>query len=427
MIHFGKDEVEVPSSKKLSKEKIIEIIKALHFCPILPSSSTKKKWSFTICPYKTLATFEEAFEIEKTKIAAVSFFSKKPSEEYFDYKELCKLLKPAQYVGQLPEEKMEDPWWQVNGFRSPVLPALNQALSELIAMCSSNNQPIVEIGSAVGYKLLPNSLQRVIKTQPSKIECALLQRQETVYQLSIDMLYQQLRSARKKVSLFTAFNVLDTLSPSLRRQSLYQLSQLQKKGDQLLILLDTNPSLDRVVEEIEQFYPEHSAFPIFPLNNQPAKLSIVLISNYLLINKPPKNELATVIQKESYKIMTGKVSKLQRFVHQTKKELDLKLIELEEFFTQQLQKELKQLEYCTKKFYHASFSIGAPPENFSNTKLDMIYKAVTDTVSIRQWSFLDKIFLNSLENKGLSLPAHFTQEFFENLKKQKKWFWEQKY
>ena len=78
MIHFGKDEVEVPSSKKLSKEKIIEIIKALHFCPILPSSSTKKKWSFTICPYKTLATFEEAFEIEKTKIAAVSFFSKKP-------------------------------------------------------------------------------------------------------------------------------------------------------------------------------------------------------------------------------------------------------------------------------------------------------------------------------------------------------------
>ena len=185
MIHFGKDEVEVPSSKKLSKEKIIEIIKALHFCPILPSSSTKKKWSFTICPYKTLATFEEAFEIEKTKIAAVSFFSKKPSEEYFDYKELCKLLKPAQYVGQLPEEKMEDPWWQVNGFRSPVLPALNQALSELIAMCSSNNQPIVEIGSAVGYKLLPNSLQRVIKTQPSKIECALLQRQETVYQLSM--------------------------------------------------------------------------------------------------------------------------------------------------------------------------------------------------------------------------------------------------
>lgn len=135
--------------------------------------------------------------------------------------------------------------------------------------------PIIEIGSGIGYSFYEKISSRTIKTQASLGECQLLSKatKAPIYQLDIDGICNELTKNGKIVPLFFALNVFDTLSPSLRKASFFQLSQLLYSGDRILVMLDTNPFLQRALESFHSLYPEHA---IFPYNAAEASFSVIL-------------------------------------------------------------------------------------------------------------------------------------------------------
>lgn len=58
----------------------------------------------------------------------------------------------------------------------------------------------------------------------------------------------------------------------------------------------------------------------------------------------------------------------------------------------------------------------ALPKDLSGINLDLVYKSVTDTSTVRQWSLDDKNLLDSLSNKGIKLPEEFNGQFLQNLR-----------
>ena len=104
---------------------------------------------------------------------------------------------------------------------------------------------------------------------------------------------------------------------------------------------------------------------------------------------------------------------MQKQLLELKEKFNLKVIDFEDFFIEQIKSELKDIGYRTNIYYHTSFTTGKL--EFPIEK-DLLYKSVTDTVTVRQWLLNEKFFLNSMNKKGINLPSHFNETFLGNLR-----------
>lgn len=423
LINCQADHVIIENSQAHTEEKIREIIESVGFCPLISPSKINGNFAFTIVPYKIPDCFYKAQDFQ---FACDNFPTSRDLKiietnktDYFSLNEISRLLEKVKFINEKKINFPKDKWSQVNDFRSFVLPALNRGLSEIVARSIRNECPIVEIGSGIGYSLSQSLSSKIVRIQPSIEECQLLRETipDPIYQIDIDGLYNSLAKIKKKISLFFALNVFDTMSPAARRTSFLQLSQLQNIGDRILVMLDTNPYLTNIVKDLENLHPNHVLLPYFPLKNNCAKLSVLIVP----LDKAPfgasADELFEMINMEAILNMQGYISPLQHKLHCLQKELSLKVVELEVFFTEQVKQELEQTGYKTNAYYHASFSTGEISKNASEVKQDLIYKSVTDTATVRQWSLSDQNLVNWLDKKHLKLPSYFTEAFLYDLRK----------
>lgn len=423
------DYIIAEDSQDCSKEKIQRIVESAGFCPLISQKRINKNFAFTVSPYKIPDFFnqtdlENSGSVESNvQILPINLKTSDKNEGlYFTGDEITELLTPQVFVVD-KEEKVKDKWSQVNSFRSFVTPALSKGLCELISKYAKIGYPIIEIGSGIGYLL--EELSNVIRTQPCQDECRLLSKSIStpVYNLDIQGMCSRLSESGKKVPLFFALDVFDTLSPELRKASFLQISQLQNSDDRILIMLDTNPCFDVTIKHLEALHPDHVILPYYPLSNDPAKFSVIIVPKKHIEHKPSQSQLLEIINQESMAIMHGRVSQMQYGLHQIQRKFDLQVINLEDFFVEQVKNELMEAGYETDIHYHNSFTCGDLPKGLSGIKQDLVYKPVTDTATVRQWCLTDEKLLDSLSKKGLSLPDHFNEEFLISLrKKQQKIF-----
>lgn len=420
-LSFKSDHIIVNDSENYTMEKIQEIIKSVGFFPLI-SRTKDNNIVFTVCPFAAPDFFipnelKRFGRIEfNAKILSKSLVSSQKSENlYFTKKDLTILFNSRAVINS-KIEKIEDKWEAVNHFRSFVSSALSKGLCELISKNVKNDHPIIEIGSGIGYSL--DKVPNIIRTQRTEDECKLLGQttSEPIYKLDIEGIYNTLLESGKKIPLFFALDVFDTFSSQLRKTSLFQLSQLQNSGDRILIMLDTNPCLDVIIEQLETLYPDDVMLPYYPLSNDPSKMSLIVVPSKNMTKKPSHEDLINMINQEAVTIMTGKVSEFQKRLHQMQEQLDLQVIHLEDFFAKQVSQELLEAGYETEIYYHNSFTSGELPKGLSAVKQDLVYKPVTDTASVRQWSLKDEKLIDSLAKKNLKLPEHFNDEFLSSLK-----------
>jgi hypothetical protein len=389
VISVKSDHIVVENSLASSKEKIQKIVESAGFYPIISQQEIDRNFTFTLSPYKIPDFFKqkdhqnsEKIESNHQNLPIHLKTSDKNKDLYFKEDEIIELLKPQTFVPD-KEEKEKDKWWQVNSFRSYVTPALSQSLYEIISKCAKTDYPIIEIGSGIGYSL--EGLSNIIRTQPSKNECKLLSESisTAVYHLDIEGINKSLSACGKKVPLFFALDVLDTLSPEKRKASFLQLSELQNTGDQILVMLDTNPCLDVTIEHLESLHPDHVVFPYYPLSRDPVKFSVIIVPKKYINSKPTQSQLLEIINQESKAIMSGKVTQIQYGLHQLQQKFDLQVIQLEDFFIEQVKKELKEAGYESEIYYHNSFTFGAIPKGLQGIQQDLVYKPVTDIFTVR--------------------------------------------
>lgn len=408
------------NSKTLTKEKIQKIIRGSGFRPIIPEKKIDGNFVFTITPYKLSDFFRKntstiipglQSNIGKSLLDLKTI--EKNRNFYFKKEELLKLLEQQTFIST--DEEVEDRWYRSNNFRSLVSTALSNGIGEVISKHIKHEHPIVEIGSGIGYVLSKSLSTKIIRTQPNQAECQLLSKSisEQIYKMDIEGIYNCLFESGKKIPLFFAVNVFDTLSPSLRKASFLQISQLQNTNDHIFIILDNNPCLEATITHLESLYPEHSILPYYPLTNEPTKFSVIIIPGGK--RKISSSELFEVINQESMLAISGQVSELQQELHKLKEKFDLKVISIEDFFVEQVKSELMQAGYQADVYYHASFATGDLPKGFSG-KQDLFYKPVTDIATVRQWCLTDERLLKSLSEKGLNLPIHFNEDFLLSLK-----------
>jgi hypothetical protein len=118
-------------------------------------------------------------------------------------------------------------------------------------------------------------------------------------------------------------------------------------------------------------------------------------------------------------LVEGYVLDEQIELHRLQKSLNLPVIVLEDFFVEQMKNELLSIGYTSKSYYHASFVIGSLPADFKAVEQDIVYKAVTDTFTTRQWSLDDEILHESFRKKGIAFPHQFDATCMQKLKEKK--------
>ncbi len=421
------DHVIVENPSPCTAEKIQTIVQSAGFCPLIFENKINEKFAFTIVPY-TLPDFFIAqhgsinnYQIDPTyNIDSSSTLDNIRETEisYFSMEEITQLLENNTFIDIHEDDISQDKWSMVNNFRSFVSPALNQGLSEIISKNSKGSHPLVEIGSGIGYSISDKLSSRIVRIQPTHSECKLLSKSTSspIYKMNIEDLYNTLSNSGKKIPLFFALDVFDTMTPDVRQTSILQISKLQNPGDSTLILLDTNPCLDVTVRQLENLYPDSAIFPYFLLGKTCDKFSVIIVPLEFISSKPSVKDLVEMIEMESQIHMRGQLSRLQYQLHQLQKEKNLKVLSLEDFFVEQTQKDLEQVGYKTNVYYHASFTSGSPPNEISEIKQDLIYKAVTDSATVRQWSLNDKNLLRYLAKKNLNLPRDFDEIYLQNLR-----------
>ena len=212
------DHIVLKDSRNDTDEKIVGMIKSAGFTPFLSSSRPDGLIPFTVCPL----------------VIPPSFF------DHYRFEELSSALEKHRFVPSAkPQKQQGDRWSGINGFRKMVAPALNQALSEILAPHVRQGCATIEIGAGIGYGLDPRLNSCVVRLQPDLTDCGQLSRSGIpVYRLGAQQMCEELDSSRK-ISLMFALNVFDTLPPGQRKTCFSKLAQMQSSGDRLMILLDT--------------------------------------------------------------------------------------------------------------------------------------------------------------------------------------------
>lgn len=297
IINQQSDYVIIENSQDQTEEKIRQIISSVGFCPLISQNKINGNFAFTIVPYKIPDFFSVKKKVSQIPcdihISQQLKINDESQENYFSFDEISFLLEKMMFSNKPEIKNPKDKWSQVNSFRSFVSPALNDGLCELISKNIKDEYPIVEIGSGIGYSFPENLSSKIIRVQPSNEECQLLSQSisSPIYQANIEGLYNSLSKGEKKISLFFALDVFDTMSPEARKISFSQLSQLQNIGDRILIMLDTNPCLDAIIKHLEDLYPEHALLPYFPLTSNCAKFSLLVVPQDKIQFKLSANEL----------------------------------------------------------------------------------------------------------------------------------------
>ncbi len=340
--------------------------------------------------------------------------SPKKGHLQFSEDEIKQLLNPDLFV-DVKQKEVEDNWSSVNDFRSFVTSALNKNLTEVVEKTRRPDTPAVEIGAGIGYST--DAISCLIRTQPSTDECRLLCRANAhpIYNLDVQGIYNRLSQVEKKVPLFFALNVFDSMLPDKRRESLLQISHLQGSGDSLLLLHDVHPCLEFAINDLESSNPEHLALPFLPLTSEPAKFSTVLVPKKLIADRPTLDQLALSIQEDSLSIAAGYPSSRQLMLHKLQEEHCLQVIQLEDRYAENIKKDLQDVGYEVDIYYQNSFVCQSSPTGTKVTQ-DLVYKPVSDVFSVREWSLQDPRFLESLSRKGLCIPSHFNQQFLDSLR-----------
>jgi hypothetical protein len=409
------DHIIVEDSQAGSKEKVQKIVEAAGFCPLISQNKINNNFVFSVSPY-IIPDFFNQSNLDNHQGVPCSLSSLRTGfGSYFTINQVRELLNPHHFVFD-KQEKVKDKWFPVNIYRSIVTPALSKGLCELVSKYARADHPIVEIGSGIGYST--EELSNVIITQPNEDECKLLKEATSapIYKLDVQGIHKCLSESGKKIPLFFALNVFDTLTPESRKTSFLQLSQLQNSGDRILVMLDTNPCFGETVEHIGSLYPDHNVLPYFPITNDPAKFSVILVPQKFVRYKLTSNEVLELLDQESQSVMSGKVSQYQSDINKLKVNLGLNVIILEEFYAEQVKNELAEVGYEADVHYHNSFACADISNKYSEINKDLAYKPVSDTFTVRQWSLTDEKLLKSLSKKGLALPREFTAEFIDSLK-----------
>lgn len=340
-----------------------------------------------------------------------------PNTNYFTLSELASHLNDKTFQSLSEQTKPSDPWKDVNEFRKIVLPALNQGLYEIISPSLKEHYPALEIGSGIGYSLHESLSSRTLRIQPSSKECQLLKStlSDPIYQLNIEDLSTRLQAFQKKIPLFFALNVFDTMTSDERVKNLAYLSTLQGKGDRVIIVLDTNPYIDTLLKELKKIHPNHIALPFFPRPGETCKQSVILIPSNNLNEGPTVSEWLQLFHQECHNVARGITSQFQHQLHQIREVDKLQVIALEDFIIERITNDLVSAGYTPTVRYHASFASGPLPQGI-NVQQDLVYKAVTDTATIRAWSVDDVKFKNYLTTKELSLPNSLDSKQLQELR-----------
>lgn len=398
------DCVVLKNSQNYTKRQIQGIVQSVGFCPLVAKSRIANNIAFTVVPYRLPNFFNEENHCQ------ISNHEKVP---YFTYDEIACTLKPF-VCNKKIEKVIEDRWFGINQFRSLFSLSLRNGLSKIVSRFAKNGAPIVEIGSGMGYALDENLASQMIRTQPNDEECQLLSQSIStpVYKIDIQGIYNSLVRKEKKVSLFFALNVFDTLPTALRKASFLQISQLQNTGDRILILLDTNPYFSRAIEHLEILYPDHAIYPYFPPTEEAVKFLAIIIPLKDIERKPSKIEAQQIVYEAFLANRVGITPKIQLELYSMQKESNFEVIDIERFFRQQVKNELRQVGYKTSIYYHTSFTTVITPTEYLASKEDLIYKPVSDPMTVRKWFSTDKKLTETLLKKGLNLPLHFDENFF---------------
>lgn len=362
---------------KSTEKQIREILK--QFCPIISENKVSGSYAISMIPYRTPESFCK--------------------DSYLTLQEISTLFMKSVFNCGV---EVEDRWDNINRFRNLVLPALNKGISEIIEKSAKKDLPIIEIGSGIGYSLSETISIKTVKTQVSSQDCRLLSNsiKDPIYQLDIEGICKAISESGKKVPLFFALNVFDTLTPALRKASFSQLAELQCSGDRILIMLDTNPYCNTILEDLKCLYPENAIFPYFS-EELGFSHSVILLPKDKAPFNPSLKEFLACMDMEAQAAYKGGSSELQIELREFQEKFDPIIINLEEFFTQRVQKELEETGYESDVYYHAAFTVG----NVGATQ-DVVYKAVTDLFTVREWSPTDEKFQNRLSKKDLKLPHY---------------------
>lgn len=448
--------VVAENSQDCTEEKIAKIIQSVGFVPILSRNKITRNVVFTVVPYEIPEFFVVAKNVNKTARIPVKsqpikseFFvgdasadsqsssssqlsepgnlstssfealvkdeSAGKAEEnssYFSREEIFKLLQDALFI-ESQEKMLKDLSLLANYMRrfsstalsSGLLSSSNAGFLEILSQKMKDQDVIAEIG------------RKKISIQSYDAYCHSIPGPE--YELNVEGLHQRLIESRKKIPLFLTLHEFDRTSPEARKTSLQKLSELQNPGDRIMTMLKTTPSLDIIVPQLESLYPGHAVSPYFDLASESRKLSIVMIPLEFISYKLSANAIAKLLKREGPYVAKGMISKPLYGVYLLQKEYNLKIINLEDFFVEQVKNELEQVGYTVNSYYHTSFTTGNAPteeEGVEKVKQDLIYEAVTDTTRIRQWSLSDEKLWNNLKQKGIQLPSHFNASFLSDLR-----------
>lgn len=210
--------------------------------------------------------------------------------------------------------------------------------------------------------------------------------------------------------------------PQKRAESLKRLSQTQISGDQIIIALDEKPTIDVALVHLHELYPDCEMLPFFSYESRNQFSIIVVpfknissaiiecIPDYFLHSHDPLHKFEKLVQSEALAVYKGRISPLQRLLSQLRNELDLKIVNLVDFFVEQMETQLDQAGYDSKKYFHTTFTVGKKLERYQMQQ-DLLYKDVSGIVAMRQWALNDSIFLNNLAEKEITLPKKFTEAF----------------
>ena len=337
-------------------------------------------------------------------------------KKYYTKQEVIDRFAKSIFAAKEENQNIPDKWKSINNFRAFVSPSLNQGLSDVLKLYAKSNLPIIEIGAGIGYSINPQFPSPILQTQMNEGECQLLSNisSNPIYQLNIEKIADALKEDKKKISLFFGLNVFDAMPEKERENNLAKLSSLQTSGDQILILSDTNPTFGVIINDIEASHPGFHAIPFLPLSQESHKLSCVLVPKEIIPEKYSEDQLVDVLEKECLYLSQGYLSKSQIFLHHLQEQLNLKVIDLEDFYIKKTQSLLEEVGYTSIAYRHVSFITAPLSIKSPNVKQDLVYKAVSDTATVRQWALDDRKLKENLEQKNIPFPSIPVESLREN-------------
>lgn len=378
------------NSTDATKQKIGELILASKHCPICPAEQKGKSYAFTVSPYAL-------------------------PEKYFTCQEILSLMQNVLFKGTAGRFA-DDTWERLNNTRALIAPALNKALAEIIARYAIADQPIVEIGSGIGYTLPKDLADRLIPIQPAASECQLLINSGTspVFLASVADLHGCLSDSPKRLPLLFALNVFDTMQPGEREANLHRLSELQWSGDKLLIMQDVEPHVDGLLSYLKEKYPNHTIYPYIP-DTAYAKYSLIVVPTKLV---KPGYELTErfddAIDREINASNAGKITANQKWLKQIEKEHELKVFSYDQVYFEMTKNALHKAGYTSEHYCHVAFEPGKRSPQLPAFEHGA-YKSVVNLAVVQVWSFKDSAFRKFLAAKQLQMPEHFTEDMLNKL------------